>query len=841
MYDPKKLQEILSQQKYVMAQLEQEANAILNADLTKENEKLKNDLALLQADFSAQSEKLRAATTQNTEIKNALYEQIFNEKIAVLDRSQQKNAIFFGAHSSDEFNRLTRLQLNLQKRSHEIKERITKYSIDNSSELIEKFNDLSAQVDVSIEQAKAELLQAYEEHAAYSKEKYDELKNEQITDYIVASVSRKNNFEAFIGGNLLNKAGIVFIILGIIAISQIVVTQMPDTLRAAIMFAVAGLFLVGGEILNRRKANIFSLGVTSAGIAGLYVSLGISYFAFGVIGLIPAAVVCVLISAVAFVLSTRYNSQTIAAFALIGGYIPIIIGVMEETAVVVFSVMGYAVVLNLFNLALSFYKKWRITMFVGFGFNVISTMIILFALDSLWHRSNAGSISVYSVLAILYVIFVFAVYNLVPMIGSYKNKLAFGNADVTLLAINTVISAIFIFSVLGVFGLSRFHGLAAIVFAVIYIALCKIMGRFFASEVHTKMLFYITGLTFVVLVVPFQFGVQWWSLGWLVQGVLMACYGILADAKTIRRTGFIIGGLCLAVFVMYELPMYADNFIFRYLAITLGSVLVLAAFIYKRQVEDVVRAYKYAVLINIWIYAVYVTYTVMEIFSEPLRGTSFSYYFLMNAAMIVLAFLFAAALMYLPIIRDKGTRIISICVAIFGIGYLMFGIGVEQVVERGSSVGLVVVATIILCVLCGFAILAMRSVLMFFVMEVRMPVEWLPFGVSAFFLVLLTQSLIVQYRIDFTSMVFSIIYVVAALAWIIFGFVKRYMFMRRFGLVLTILAVGKLFLVDLQQLTDASRIVSFFAFGATLLGISFVYQYFSKHFAVKLGLGDEPT
>jgi len=99
---------------------------------------------------------------------------------------------------------------------------------------------------------------------------------------------------------------------------------------------------------------------------------------------------------------------------------------------------------------------------------------------------------------------------------------------------------------------------------------------------------------------------------------------------------------------------------------------------------------------------------------------------------------------------------------------------------------------------------------------------------------MLTQNLIVQYNMAFTSIALSIIYVIASLLWIIFGFVKRFVFMRRFGLCLSVLAIAKLFLLDLPGLTDGHRIVSYFAFGATLLGISFVYQYFSKHFTLKL-------
>ena len=53
---------------------------------------------------------------------------------------------------------------------------------------------------------------------------------------------------------------------------------------------------------------------------------------------------------------------------------------------------------------------------------------------------------------------------------------------------------------------------------------------------------------------------------------------------------------------------------------------------------------------------------------------------------------------------------------------------------------------------------------------------------------------------------------------------------------MAIFAITKLFFFDMPYLNDGHRVVSFFAFGAILLGISFVYQHFSKHFALKIDI-----
>jgi uncharacterized membrane protein len=56
------------------------------------------------------------------------------------------------------------------------------------------------------------------------------------------------------------------------------------------------------------------------------------------------------------------------------------------------------------------------------------------------------------------------------------------------------------------------------------------------------------------------------------------------------------------------------------------------------------------------------------------------------------------------------------------------------------------------------------------------------------------------------------------------GFWRRSAFLRWQGLVLLAVSVGKVFLVDMSELSQGYRILSFLGLGALLLAVSFVYQ-----------------
>jgi uncharacterized membrane protein len=56
------------------------------------------------------------------------------------------------------------------------------------------------------------------------------------------------------------------------------------------------------------------------------------------------------------------------------------------------------------------------------------------------------------------------------------------------------------------------------------------------------------------------------------------------------------------------------------------------------------------------------------------------------------------------------------------------------------------------------------------------------------------------------------------------GFARRSAFLRWQALVLLAVSIAKVFLVDVSELAEGYRILSFLGLGALLLGVSFVYQ-----------------
>lgn len=262
--------------------------------------------------------------------------------------------------------------------------------------------------------------------------------------------------------------------------------------------------------INHKKPNVFSLGITSGGVAILYVILALSFFKFGILDMYSALVLCVFITLGTFILSQRYNSQTISAFAMIGGYLPIFSIVGNKT--IVYGAMIYFVILNMLALVISVNRKWTVTTYIGFVLNVAGSIYISDIV--FFGRFSNGTLSIDDFITILYIVFAFIIYTLIPIIGSFRKKLSFKNTDVVLLAMNTLISTVLLYSVFYIVDLWEFASLLAIDFAIVYLTLGKFVEKFMRKEQKVRALFYITGFIFIVLIIPFQFGKVWLSLGW---------------------------------------------------------------------------------------------------------------------------------------------------------------------------------------------------------------------------------------------------------------------------------------------------------------------------------------
>jgi len=833
------IKELLQSQRSILADLEEQVKAYESSDLVVENKNLKTQLDKLITENAGLAKRTNELYEHNLRLKEAMFTHAERERGTLIQNSKERLEIYFGHAVRSEINKLTALEADIGMRTTQMLYALQQYNDELSSALYARVQSFRNESWNVIQEATAKMQATEGPLTDADKEAYEQLRKEPLTPGQIAAIAKRYSIERFVGHRLINIVGIVLIIIAAIFAGQFTVARISDAHRAMGIFALGGGMLVAGEFFNRRKASVLSLGITAGGVAILYVALAFSYFALDVLGMIPALVICVAITASAFVLSTRYRSQTLLVLAYVGGHLPFFAIVANVD--MIYGLMAHFFILNLLVLLVSFKMKWTVSTYVGLVFNSIAVWGILVL--------GTGMGTYFSPFVMVgYIFLAFATYTAVPIIGTYATKQKFSLHDAVVMAINTFISCSTMYMAFLIFDWNNFMGLLALIYAAAYFWLALLLWVKFEGANTMRDFAALTGLVFVILTVPFQFDIVWLSLGWLLQGTAMCIYGIIKNKPRVKYAGMAVFGLCIAVFMLVDIAHYIDGmegfyFWFRYLSVTGGSLLILGAFLYKKDViSGVHRAYKYIVLVNLW---VYMLYTVNQIESQIGSIYPFNMFYMAGAVQVVLTLGLAFGYLRIKPLYDDGMRVLAILLyttAIAGLFVLNMASSPSIALINTGHIWVVVGATAVVVILGGLTIYGLYDLLTRFVARGGMRVDYMYVFMVVYILIVITQGLVLHYGLDFASLWISLVYVFAALSWVVVGFWKRTVLMRRWGLVLALLTVVKAFLVDLTGLSQGQRVVSLFVMGAVLVGISFVYQLFSKRLELVLdmpGVDDE--
>jgi uncharacterized membrane protein len=133
----------------------------------------------------------------------------------------------------------------------------------------------------------------------------------------------KEEWEAFVGGKLLNRIGALALIIGIGFFLKYAFDNqwISETVRVLIGVAIGGLLIAEAARTRDKGFQVFSQGLVGAGISILYLSV---YASFNFYRLVPqlAAFLCMtVVTVIAFYHAARYGSRAIAVLGWLGGFL----------------------------------------------------------------------------------------------------------------------------------------------------------------------------------------------------------------------------------------------------------------------------------------------------------------------------------------------------------------------------------------------------------------------------------------------------------------------------------------------------------------------------------------
>ena len=810
-------------------------------DLSKENAELRQMVQQLNNQMQESRAETAALSREHDALKQNFKNELRSKRSVLLGISNQKHREYLTAGLEREQAKVDELYGGLQAAMLQMTNDLRELDIKDREPLVAQMGAANEQLQVQVMQARQRKQDAWAAAAQQQEQTLQHMDTAPVEDATLAAVRRFFQWETFLGLKIISAIGALLILLGTFTFGRYLYTLMTATFQCAAIFAM-GLALMGaGELFYRKKwRGGFTLALTASGSGILFLGTALGYMTLDVFSMHAAFGLCVAVSLLTFGAALRYNSEFVAVFALIGGYLPLF--ALTDSSLLLYAAV-YFTFLTLFVLLLATRKNWRIARFFGLGAGLLAEIVMLSA-SSVHPPAVATRVAIGLSIAIGFV-----AYMIIPVFGAWFTKTRIIAADIILLVSNVVLrfaTGLFFWTIL-VASPSDNRSWA---FVAVFAALCCIVMGFVSERQKDsgipedeagslRALFFITSITFTALIVPLALDAVWLSLGWLLQAVGLLLYGIYRDRRRFSIAGSIIGALCLIWFIAFDVARYfaaldfaqgADAlFVWKYLAITVGLALVAVAslrLVFKQREATVfLDIFRAIAAFNVWMFAVYALY-------DPLRPT------LVNwtegnagtfAALASIALGFAAAFI-LPRIRklyNYGFQAAALVVGIISILWLLIFNMTTGVLLTGSTALAVVVFTLYLMVnVVGIAWI--NDLLRFMMRAEKLSLAWYPLLLSGYALLVITQGLVVQLELKASSLVLSLVFGLAALAWVVFGFIKRNEVTRISGLSLAFFAVFKLFVIDLHGLTTTWQIISYFIGGILLLAIAFSYQHFNK-------------
>lgn len=363
------------------------------------------------------------------------------------------------------------------------------------------------------------------------------------------------SLERFIGENLINKIGIIILLIGVaIGTKYAIENQLINQFTRIIIGYTLGTLLLLTAIKLKKNFEAFSAVLLSGALAIFYFITYAAYSFYQIIPLPLTFVLLLIFTTFTVVAAINYNKQIIAHIGLVGAYaIPILLS--SDSGRIGF-LLSYVSLINIGILAISIKRYWK-GLFIS-AFAITWLQMLIWRNSDYMPDEHLGITAAFTLLFFVLFFVTFLIYKLV-------NKVAFQFWDVLLIITNS-----FVFYGIGYSliynndALSQYTGLFTLLTALIHFIFSFVV--YLKKLVDRNLLYLISGLvlTFLTITFPVQFNGSWVTLLWAGETAFLFWIG---RNKGIKFYEYLSYALILLTFfsivqdwsAIYGLHLYNDN------------------------------------------------------------------------------------------------------------------------------------------------------------------------------------------------------------------------------------------------------------------------------------------
>lgn len=404
---------------------------------------------------------------------------------------------------------------------------------------------------------------------------------EEFTPYAFRPARTNAEWEAFIGGKILNRIGALALIIGVGFFLKYAFDNnwITETMRVAIGIVSGAALLLTGNHFKKKNFHIFSQGLAGSGIAILYLSV---YSAFNFYHLVPQLVAMIMMSAVTAITlwqAFSYNSQVIGIFGWLGGFLtPLLLSTGEANEIGLFS---YIALLDLGLLIVSAKKSnW----FLIEPLSLISTIVVFtlwfgdyYTVESLW-------------VTIGFTILFWTLFLLAELRRIHNREIPIQIHHQIVSVLNGVFFYISLYNIINP-HYHKWMGLVTVFVGLCYLLLYFRIRNKRADEPGVHIRYLLSSILLAVVAASIQFEQFELTIAWSVEFFLLLIIAIRTRMNTVLMSS--LGVLLLSLFSFlvindsFEIPVTRFHFLFneRALALLILFLFVFIARLLTRNLE----------------------------------------------------------------------------------------------------------------------------------------------------------------------------------------------------------------------------------------------------------------
>ena len=363
-------------------------------------------------------------------------------------------------------------------------------------------------------------------------------------------IKKKTDFEKFIGENLLNKIGMVVLVIALVFFGKYAVDKgwLNETAKVTAIILIGGV-LIGIAHRLRTNYRAFSSVLAGGGIAALYIAIAVGFQLYALFSQTAAFLILVVITIFAVLLSLAYDKKELAIIAIFGGFAtPILVSTGAGNYKILFT---YILILDIGMLVLAYFKKWNLVNFVANFATVL--LFSIWISDAYFNKHNLPYLG-----ALLFVTAFYLVFFLMNLINNIKENEKFTAFEFIMVITNTFLYFWAGMFIIGVYN-DDYLGIFTISLALFNFAFAFPLYR--RKQIDKNLVFLLIGLvlTFVSIAIPVQLKGNYITISWAAESVILLWLSQQSGIKLMKVAAFIVSFLMIISLVMDWNQIYFER------------------------------------------------------------------------------------------------------------------------------------------------------------------------------------------------------------------------------------------------------------------------------------------